>query len=55
MHKLQILKQKIDNKEDCELFIKECFEEFKDSKQNNRGLYTLIIRHNINKNILKFP
>jgi len=39
----------VDNKEDCEQFINECIEEFKDSKQNNRGLYTLIIRNYINK------
>lgn len=50
MHKLQILKTMIDNKEDCDDLIKECIEEFKDSKQNSRGLYTLIIRNYINKN-----
>ncbi len=49
MHKLQQLKIMVDNKEDCEQFIKECIEEFKDSKQNIRGLYTLIIRNYINK------
>ncbi len=40
----------IDNRENCDEFIKECLEEFKDSKQNSRGLYTLIIRNYINKN-----
>jgi hypothetical protein len=49
MHKLQQLKLMVDNKEDCEKFINECIAEFKDSKQNNRGLYTLIIRNYINK------
>ncbi len=49
MHKLQQLKIMVDNKEDCDDFIKECIEEFKDSKQNIRGLYTLIIRNYINK------
>ncbi len=49
MHKLQQLKIMVDNKEDCDDFIKECLEEFKDSKQNIRGLYTLIIRNYINK------
>lgn len=49
MHKLQRLKIMIDTKEDCDDFIKECIDEFKDSKQNNRGLYTLIIRNSINK------
>ena len=48
MHKLQQLKIIVDNKEDCEDFIKLCLEEFKDSKQNIRGLYTLIIRNYIN-------
>jgi hypothetical protein len=48
MHKLQILKQMVDNNKNCEEFIKECLEEFKDSKQNIRGLYTLIIRNYIN-------
>ncbi len=49
MHKLQQLKTMIDNKEECDDYIKECIEEFKDSKQNIRGLYTLIIRNYINK------
>ena len=48
MHKLQRLKIMIDNKENCDGFIKECISEFKDSKQNSRGLYTLIIRNSIN-------
>jgi hypothetical protein len=48
MHKLQILKMMIDNNDNCDDFIKECLEEFKDSKQNIRGLYTLIIRNYIN-------
>lgn len=48
MHKLQILKQMVDNKENCDELIKECLEEFKESKQNIRGLYTLIIRNYIN-------
>lgn len=50
MHKLQLLKQNIDNKEQCEELIKECIDEFSDSKQNQRGLITLIIRHYINNN-----
>ncbi len=50
MHKLQLLKQKIDNLELCDDFIKECIDEFSDSKQNQRGLITLIIRHYINNN-----
>ena len=50
MHKLQILKIMVDNKDECDEYIKECIEEFKDSKQNIRGLYTLIIRNYINKN-----
>jgi hypothetical protein len=49
MHKLQQLKMMVDNKQECDEFIKECLEEFKDSKQNIRGLYTLIIRNYINK------
>ena len=49
MHKLQQLKIMVDNKEQCDEFIKECINEFKDSKQNYRGLYNLIIRHSINK------
>ena len=49
MHKLQQLKIMIDTKDDCDDFIKECISEFKDSKQNSRGLYTLIIRNSINK------
>ena len=49
MHKLQRLKIMVDTKEDCDEFIKECISEFKDSKQNSRGLYTLIIRNSINK------
>ena len=48
MHKLQLLKQNIDNKEQCEELIKECIDEFSDSKQNQRGLITLIIRYYIN-------
>lgn len=50
MHKLQQLKIMIDNKQECQEFINECINEFKDSKQNSRGLYTLIIRNYINKN-----
>jgi hypothetical protein len=50
MHKLQLLKQNIDNKEHCEQLIKECIDEFSDSKQNQRGLITLIIRYYINNN-----
>ena len=50
MHKLQLLKQNIDNKEQCEQLIKECIDEFSDSKQNQRGLITLIIRYYINNN-----
>jgi hypothetical protein len=49
MHKLQKLKIMVDNKDDCDEFIKECIEEFKESQQNIRGLYTLIIRNYINK------
>ena len=49
MHKLQQLKIMVDNKDECDEFIKECINEFKDSKQNSRGLYTLIIRNCINK------
>jgi hypothetical protein len=50
MHKLLQLKQMVDNKENCDELIKECLDEFKDSKQNIRGLYTLIIRNSINNN-----
>ena len=50
MHKLLQLKIMVDNNENCYEFIKECLDEFKDSKQNIRGLYTLIIRNSINNN-----
>lgn len=53
MHKLQILKQMIDNKDNSEAFkvlLNECISEFSNSKQNQRGLTTLIIRYYINNN-----
>ena len=54
MHKLQQLKIMVDNNENCDEFIKECLDEFKDSKQNIRGLYTLIIRNSINNNNIDY-
>ena len=48
MHKLQLLKYNIDNNIDCQQLMNECINEFSDSKQNKRGLITLIIRYNIN-------
>jgi len=53
MHKLQLLKQMIDNKDNSDIFkelLNECINEFSDSKQNKRGLITLIIRYYININ-----
>jgi hypothetical protein len=49
MHKLQLLKQMIENNNDVDSLIKECIEEFSESKQNKRGLITLILRNYINK------
>ena len=54
MHKLQLLKQMIDTKDpNIELLITDCIEEFSDSKQNKRGLTTLILRHYINQDKLE--
>jgi hypothetical protein len=49
MHKLQILKQMIERNSDCNELLKECISEFSESKQNKRGLMTLILRNYINK------
>jgi hypothetical protein len=48
MHALYILKQKIDNGEECKELLNNCIEQFKSSKQNIRGLNTLELRYNIN-------
>jgi hypothetical protein len=56
MHKLQLLKQMIEDKDYSDIFkelLNECINEFSDSKQNKRGLITLIIRYYININDLE--
>ncbi len=51
MHKLQLLKQMIDNNSDnCLELLNECSQEFSNCKQNKRGLITLTIRYYINNN-----
>lgn len=47
MNAIHQLKLNIDNNIDCEDLIKECIIKYSDSKQNKRGLITLIIRYNI--------
>jgi len=47
MNSIHQLKLNIDNRLDCEDLIKECIYKYSDSKQNKRGLMTLIIRYNI--------
>ncbi len=47
MNAIHQLKLNIDNNVDCEDLIKECIIKYSDSKQNRRGLMTLIIRYNI--------
>jgi len=50
MNSIHQLKLNIDNNLDCEDLINECIIKYNDSKQNKRGLMTLIIRYNILRN-----
>jgi hypothetical protein len=53
MNAIHQLKLNIDNRLDCEDLIKECIIKYSDSKQNKRGLMTLIIRYNILRDNVK--
>jgi hypothetical protein len=54
MHSLYLLKQALDKGEECKELVESCIKEHTGSKQNERGLTTLLLRYYIiNKNTEK--